>query len=889
MPEPVKGKAVERFLLAASLVFLVAVLVIGSRVLVFNTSEQSESENSSQRSSEQLIPLARQTFSDGTIISFPENGDVFPELVLVNADGTVRLPLSARGTITIPHGVAIRAHLPRTVSLATLVLICSIKELNTLDSLECALSKTQLAAIGRIKKLTHLSINAANLSDSDMRELGNLTNLECVVVASSHMDGHAVGYLPHTVVDLAIDSPNLSSALLAKGLSRLPDIHAFNAPNSSVTDEVILELCSLKKLDRLTLEVSKVTSSGLNMLRKCRQLSSLTLVHPIMPIREMSFLRTLTLTHLKELILSYPSCDNFDVDFLSKCQLQTLALAGPSICSDLSALSGMHSLVDLSLVQTPVTNIAFCAQIPNLNKLCLFGSNITDTSIGEFTRTGSRLRKLDLSFTSTGDVSASLLVAKCSNLQELVMSGTRLTDKGLESLAEITGLQRLHIEKTQTSREATARIMHALPQCDVFSDVVKLQHKQDRAEQDKTIALRFPSKPMCGEFFLLTDAAPVFLCEARGNVSLPRRKLSYHCGRRIAADVLSQLAKLSIIAEVDASNSIVTSEDLRLIAKIPSLATLKLQATTINDETLRPLHETSLEQLELGCTEINGTGLKYLPSSIKLLELGRCSSLNTTETGTLAKNLTRLRRFNAYQIGFSDSDLHEISQLSELEDLCFQGNRVSSKGMEVLSACKKLNTLMVFDCNVAAEHMRFLSHLPKLTCLFLSCDRITNADISFVGRLTKLKKLSLECLSEQHKPVELGLLSRLSELEFLHLPNSSVADVRFITKLTALRELELGKSGVTDQTMCPLFSSRSPLRILNISDTNTGDDTAKAISMQGLELEELNLSGTHLTDRGLGALSALPQLQRLCIKHTSVSSEALADFRRKVPQCQIMQ
>jgi hypothetical protein len=53
------------------------------------------------------------------------------------------------------------------------------------------------------------------------------------------------------------------------------------------------------------------------------------------------------------------------------------------------------------------------------------------------------------------------------------------------------------------------------------------------------------------------------------------------------------------------------------------------------------------------------------------------------------------------------------------------------------------------------------------------------------------------------------------------------------------------------------------------------------------KLEELRLSGKQVTDAGLPILSAMPSLERLTLRATSISDQGLKNLQQTLPNCEI--
>jgi hypothetical protein len=96
-----------------------------------------------------------------------------------------------------------------------------------------------------------------------------------------------------------------------------------------------------------------------------------------------------------------------------------------------------------------------------LEDLDLSGSEVTDDGLQCLTRL-PELRKLNLADTAVTDAGLRPL-AGLPRLEELDLSGTAVGDAGLDHLTALVGLRRLHLGSTRVSAAAVERLRAALP------------------------------------------------------------------------------------------------------------------------------------------------------------------------------------------------------------------------------------------------------------------------------------------------------------------------------------------------------------------------------------------------------------------------------------------
>ncbi|MEO8127255.1 MAG: amidohydrolase family protein [Bryobacteraceae bacterium] len=181
--------------------------------------------------------------------------------------------------------------------------------------------------------------------------------------------------------------------------------------------------------------------------------------------------------------------------------------------------------------------------------------------------------------------------------------------------------------------------------------------------------------------------------------------------------------------------------------------------------------------------------------------------------------------------------------------------------------------------------MKNLGELPDLEELLLpgtifnpGAGSRLDANEGFAGlaRLHKLKKLYfslhfLESINVQDKG--LAFLKDLTQIEEMRLTMTRIKGPG-LAPFVNLRDLDLNDTPMTDDGMKALAGMKH-LQRLSVRDTFVGDEGLKQIA--GLtELVALDLSGTKVTDAGLSQLKRLTKLQKLNLLGTKATDEGLS-------------
>ncbi len=104
--------------------------------------------------------------------------------------------------------------------------------------------------------------------------------------------------------------------------------------------------------------------------------------------------------------------------------------------------------------------------------------------------------------------------------------------------------------------------------------------------------------------------------------------------------------------------------------------------------------------------------------------------------------------------------------------------------------------------------------------------------------------------------------------------------------LPAVVSLDLSASTVTDKGAA-LLSSAVELKSLRLAETALTDAGVEALAKLP-KLESLNLYGTQVGNEGLMKLTSLPNLKKLYLWQTKVEPDAVEEFRKALPDCEVV-
>jgi len=229
----------------------------------------------------------------------------------------------------------------------------------------------------------------------------------------------------------------------------------------------------------------------------------------------------------------------------------------------------------------------------------------------------------------------------------------------------------------------------------------------------------------------------------------------------------------SPVFEVKFSKCKIADSDLRHIARLPALRTLKLRDI-----------------------QITGDGLKY-PHGLTFFEELDCSRTPITDDGVAhLEGLTQLRSLHLCEANISDAGIAHLEELTELEELWLDS--ITNEGLGYLKGMTKLKKLTFGGTQVDDAGLEHLAGLTNLSELWAEGTEISGPGLRHLSGMKHLRSLLL-CDS----PVDdsgLEHLKGLTSLEWLRIDGTQVSDAGLVhlKGLTNLRLVFLGNTQVTD-------------------------------------------------------------------------------------------
>ena len=237
-------------------------------------------------------------------------------------------------------------------------------------------------------------------------------------------------------------------------------------------------------------------------------------------------------------------------------------------------------------------------------------------------------------------------------------------------------------------------------------------------------------------------------------------------------------------------------------------------------------------------------------------------------------------------------DLERMTGLRHLRELRLPGplwNRNADGG-------KDLSKLLRFLSPVTSiEKLTFSDH-------FLDRIRFRDAGLDAIAELGGLRELALR--QAEVKGPGLRHFSQLQSLDVTLCPladlegltgmkglrrlwagDTFVTDLAPLAGLTALEDLDLHGTGISDRSTIHLAGLRA-LRRLDLQGTNISDAAAETLEQLN-NLESLNLYRTQISNAGIERLSKLSKLRDIDIRYTRVTASGYEALRAALPRARI--
>jgi Leucine-rich repeat (LRR) protein len=521
-----------------------------------------------------------------------------------------------------------------------------------------------------------------------------------------------------------------------------------------------------------------------------------------------------------------------------------------------------------------------------------------------------------------------------TDLQELILNKTKVSDAELIHLEGLTSLEQLHLNKTLITDEGLVHLKEL--------GQLKLLHVHDTKVTDAGLEHLEELKSLQRLDIGQTQVTDAGLVHLKGLTNLKGLNINR---TKVTDDGLVHLKGLNNLEWLNLYGTKVAGAGLVHLEGMDKLETLHLSKTPVTDEGLANLKGmTWLEELFLIETQISDVGLAHLKdlTSLKLLNLtGKQVRVTSKSHPLLGKPLGELKftSTKGEQIDISQYKGKVVLVdfwavwcspcIRELPNVLNTYSKYHDDGFEIIGinldrsrerlekfieennmpwpqyfdgkgwdneistgfGIRSIPSTFLVDGQGIVRYVNLQgSALEQAVADILGgpsqpTAQITDAGLAHLKDLTSLETLRLE--NRQIGDAGLAHLGGLTSLKTVYLGGTQVTDsgLAHIMNMTELESLCVHKTEITGAGL-EHIKDLTGLEYLCVHHTNVSN-TGLA-NLQGLSsLKTLYLHNTQVSDAGLVHFKGLTALEKLNLRGTSVSNSGLADLKQALPNCSI--
>jgi Leucine-rich repeat (LRR) protein len=270
--------------------------------------------------------------------------------------------------------------------------------------------------------------------------------------------------------------------------------------------------------------------------------------------------------------------------------------------------------------------------------------------------------------------------------------------------------------------------------------------------------------------------------------------------------------------------------------------------------------------------QLTDTGLKSLGKLANLEELDLYGNSKMTDNGL--KALTNLRSLRNLRLGkqclFTDRGISYLASLPSLKVLWLDTHNITDEAMRGLARSRSLERLNMFWLDTITDRgIVYLKDAPRLKKLSVGHAKLTDTGLSNFADYENLDYLHLP---KGFTDTGIRNLAGLKHLKFLWVncnSGSPLTDktLAIVSNLRGLEELYISGTGFTDKGI-DLLTNLENLRTLNLmwfgSDGLDNENLKQLTKLSGLKKISLGRA-SNITISGLNTLSALDALENLSV------------------------
>lgn len=726
-----------------------------------------------------------------------------------------------------------------------------------------------LPKLVHLKRLQHLKLNGTSIDDQGLKYFLQFPNL-------THLDLSCT----------SISDDGMTT------IGELEKLRSLRLGECLISDQGLHSIGKLVDLEELWLGGAWVTDQGLEHLRDCRSLKWINVVN------------TLVTDESLQLLKSFPNLERLQASE-SKITLRgmfSLSAANPKFTLR-SAITGFGIRTGRSTSganQEPLSTSTelFMDSNPRVN----------DDTLATLYEHGflSDLADLDLRDTSITDEGL-VYLRDSTQLQTLQIERTSVTDEGLKWLKNLKNLRYLPCRESQLTLPGIINLIVSLqgrPSENVFTTACLT--RDTRLDLFPT-ALDLHGMRVSDEDLRLV--VPIIELDSinlsdnsfgdvgiRQIAKIPQLRQLWISGPKISGEGVSSLQACRNLETLWLTDTSATEDDIAVLANMKQLRTLNLSGMTFTKKGIKQLQALRhLETLVVDSTALSAIEVHTLqaenPSLVIILSQKRALA---TVRGRDRANLILPQGYDRTieQAGV-DTNVMDHSLLTIFGDAHFeQSDHLSFYAPRSASSPKDwrglttLRSVSLGGLNHLSDAIAALKDLPLLEELYLYECTVSDSDFKEMGILPSVKRL--EFVDNIIGSTSMEYLSRFPSLESLSLHGYEVriseSGLQNLSVAKSLTTLDLSGTGITDSALAN-FPCLEHLESLSLREVPIDAGITHLDRLPNLKM--LDLRSTLITDETLDSFHPSKSLRFLALDNTLVSGVGLRRLQERMPDTQI--
>lgn len=236
---------------------------------------------------------------------------------------------------------------------------------------------------------------------------------------------------------------------------------------------------------------------------------------------------------------------------------------------------------------------------------------------------------------------------------------------------------------------------------------------------------------------------------------------------------------------------------------------------------------------------------------------------------------------NSYPFG--DQQAKNIGHLTGLVVLEVRPTQLTDKGMKFVESLQSLKSFTFYSPDLGNETLKSIGKMKSLELISTGYGKWDDKGLAYLSKLKNLKQIHLPCFDKPGPGFE-SLVS-LPSLEYISGGLFKESHLKHLKGATQLKSLNLFKNEYLTNESLASLSHLTGLEQLNFSGTNITDDGLEHLKPL-TSLKDLNLSvigrreGPPVSDKGCAVLSEMPSLELLHFTQLGNVNESLMYLSR---------